>query len=133
MPTDIRGLLTNYLATYNAAEWDGLANHVSPEYVHHSGEQILDLAGFVQGALWLRNGLPDFTVDAVDVLVDGDRAAMRFQARGTHENSMLGETPSKRTIVLDGITVYRFSDGVIAVDWEAMDEQQLRRQLQGPQ
>ena len=129
MPTDIRALLTNYLAAYNAADWDALATHVSADYVHHSGEQELNLAGFVRGAEWFRRGFPDFHVDVVEVLVDGDRAAMRFQARGTHENALFGEEVTKRTVVLDGITIYAVRDGRIVENWEAMDEGQLRRQI----
>lgn len=30
---------------------------------------------------------------------------------------------------LDGITIYRFENGLIAEDWEMMDEGQLRRQI----
>jgi predicted ester cyclase len=129
MPTDIRKLVASYVAAYNGADWDGLAEHVTADYIHHSGEQTLDFDGFVRGATWLRAGFPDFSVEVLDVLVDGDRAAVRFEARGTHEHSFFGEAPTMRTVVLDGITVYRVSEGGIAEDWEAMDEQQLRRQL----
>jgi len=52
-----------------------------------------------------------------------------FRRRGTHRASLLGETPTLRTVALDGITIYRFENGLIAEDWEMMDEQQLRRQI----
>jgi predicted ester cyclase len=125
-----REMLMSYVDTYNRGDWDGLAAHVSPEYVHHSGDQLLDLAGFVRGSLWFRNGFPDFAVEVMDVLSDSDRAAMRFLARGTHQVSLFGETPTLRTVALDGITIYRFENGLIAEDWEMMDEGQLRRQIE---
>ena len=124
-----RERLTSYVDTYNRGDWDGLAAHVSAEYVHHSGGESLDLAGFTRGAQWFFAGLPDFAVEVMDIVSDTDRAAMRFVAHGTHQRSLFGETPTLRTVVLDGITIYRFEDGVIAEDWEMMDEQQLRRQL----
>jgi predicted ester cyclase len=119
----------SYVDTYNRGDWDRLATYVSPEYIHHSGDQSLDLAGFVRGSLWFRAGFPDFAVEVMDILSDAGRAAMRFVARGTHQVSLFGETPTLRTVVLDGITMYRFEDGLIAEDWEMMDEQQLRRQI----
>ena len=124
-----RDKLMSYVDAYNRGDWDGLAAFVSPGYVHHSGEQVLDLAGFVRGSLWFRAGFPDFAVEVVDVVSEGGRGAMRFVARGTHQASLFGETPTLRTVVLDGITMYRFENGLIAEDWEMMDEGQLRRQV----
>jgi predicted ester cyclase len=125
-----RDRLMSYVDTYNRGDWHQLSEHVSPDYIHHSGDQVLDLAGFTRGARWFRAGFPDFAVEVADVLSDGGRAAMRFVARGTHEGSLFGETPTLRTVVLDGITIYRFEDGLIVEDWEMMDEQQLRRQIE---
>jgi len=124
-----RDTLMSYVDTYNRGDWDQLNAYVSPGYVHHSGDQMLDLAGFTRGALWFRKGFPDFTVEVVDLVSDTDRVAMRFVARGTHHGSIFGETPTLRTVVLDGITIYRFEGRVIVEDWEVMDEQQLRRQI----
>ena len=124
-----RDLLTAYVDAYNRADWPQLASYVSPEYIHHSGEQIRDLEGFVAGSEWFRNGFPDLAVEVADVVSEGDRAAMRFVLRGTHTTSLLGEEPTTRAVALDGITIYRFEDGVIAEDWEMMDEGQLRREI----
>jgi len=124
-----RDRLMSYVDTYNKGDWDGLAAYVSPGYIHHSGDQVLDLAGFVRGSLWFRAGFPDFAVEVLDVLSDAGRAAMRFVCRGTHQASLFGETPMRRTVALDGITIYRFENGLIAEDWEMMDEGQLRRQI----
>jgi len=124
-----RDRLMSYLGTYNSGDLDALDAHVSPGYIHHSGDQVLDLAGFIRGARWFLNGFPDFAVEVVDVLSESDRAAMRFVARGTHQASLFGETPTLRTVALDGITIYRFENGLIAEDWEMMDEGQLRRQI----
>jgi steroid delta-isomerase-like uncharacterized protein len=121
--------LMSYIDCYNRGDWDQLSAHVSSEYVHHSGDQLLDFAGFTRGALWFRKGFPDFAVEVADILSDNGRAALRFVARGTHHGSLFGETPTLRTVVLDGITMYRFADGVIAEDWEMMDGDQLRRQI----
>ena len=129
MSVQYRESLMSYVDAYNRGDWDRLAAHVSPEYIHHSADQVLDLAGFKQGALWFRKGFPDFAVEVMDILSDTSRAAMRFVARGTHQTSLFGEAPTLRTVVLDGITIYRFEDGLIAEDWEMMDEGQLRRQI----
>jgi predicted ester cyclase len=44
----------------------------------------------------------------------------------------MGEVPTGGTVTLHGITEYRIQDGLIAEDWEAMDEADLMRQIAPP-
>jgi steroid delta-isomerase-like uncharacterized protein len=125
----MRELLDRFLDAYNSGEWDRLDALVTPDYVHRNGEQQLDLAQLKQGAAWIRRGLPDFRIEVEDVIGEGDRAAVRFTGRGTHLGSLAGEAPTANDVVLHGIVIYRFRDGRIAEDWEAMDEQQLLNQI----
>ena len=45
---------------------------------------------------------------------------------------MLGETPTSKRIALNGITLFRFVDGRIAEDWEAIDYLDLNQQIGAP-
>jgi steroid delta-isomerase-like uncharacterized protein len=121
--------LWRYLDLYNRGAWDELAATVAPDYLHHNNEVALTFQQFTRGAMWIRAGLPDLTVTAEDLVEEGDRIAARWVARGTHLHSLAGEAPTSKTVVLHGITVFRFRDGLIAEDWEAMDEQSLMQQI----
>jgi steroid delta-isomerase-like uncharacterized protein len=127
----MRELLDRFVDAYNSGDWERLDGLVTWDYVHHNGAQHLDLAQFKQGAAWIRRGLPDFHIELEDVIGESDRVAVRFIGRGTHLGSLAGETPTSNDVVLHGIMIYRFRDGLIAEDWEAMDEQQLLKQVQG--
>jgi steroid delta-isomerase-like uncharacterized protein len=124
----MREVLDRFLDAYNRGEWDRLDQLMTPDYVHHNCEQELDLAQFKQGAAWIRNGLPDFRVEFVDFIGEGDKIAVRFTGHGTHLGSLAGEPPTSNRVILHGVMIYRFRDGLIAEDWEAMDEQQLLNQ-----
>ncbi len=113
---------------YGRAAWDELDALVTPGYVHHNNELELTLAQFKRGAVWLRAAIPDLALAAEDVVAEADRVAVRWVGRGTHAGSLFGETPTSGPIVLHGITLYRMRDGLIAEDWEAMDERDLMRQ-----
>jgi predicted ester cyclase len=123
--SDARAVVARFLEAYNAGEWAALDALVARGYVHHSGEQSLDLAGFKSGAAWIRRGLPDFRIECEDVVVENDRVAVRLTGRGTHSGSFGGERPTANAVVVRGIVLYRFADGVIAEDWEAMDGRPL--------
>jgi predicted ester cyclase len=121
--------IVRFLGAYNAGAWDELDPLVTPGYRHHNNASVLDLAGFKSGAQWIRAGLPDFHLEIDAIVREGDRAAVRFTGTGTHARSMFGEAPTARVVELHGIAIYRFEDGRIAEDWEAMDEHDLRVQI----
>ena len=129
MTASRRDLIEGYLAAYNAGDLDHLARFVTPGYVHRNNDQALTLDQFKLGAAWLRKGMPDFQTRVEDVIEVGDRLAVRWTARGTHQGSLLGEAPTGKQIVLYGATFYRLEGDLIAEDWEAMDEHFLLTQL----
>jgi steroid delta-isomerase-like uncharacterized protein len=122
-------LVTSYLAAYNTGDWDTLQSFVSSEYVHHNNAATLDIHQFLSGAAWLRDAMPDFHIDVQDLFADGDRVAVRFIGRGTHTSPLVGEAPTDNELALHGIMIYRIDNGLIAEDWEAMDEHDLLRQI----
>ena len=127
-----KALVRRFLEVYNASGWDRLAELLDPAYVHHSNDAALTAAQFSRGADWIRAGLPDFRVDCQDLVAEDDRVVARWVGTGTHRASMFGEVPTSRAVALHGITIFRIADGRIAEDWEAMDEADLRRQVEVP-
>ncbi len=117
------------LELYNGADWDGLDDVMSADYVHHSNGASMTLAQFKLGAAWVRDGMPDFHIDIEDMVAEADRVAARGVGRGTHLASMFGEVPTSRPIAVHIEVFYRLVDGRVAEDWEAMDEHDLRTQV----
>jgi len=122
-------LVRRYLDAYNRGALDEIDELVTSDYVHRNNGAALTLAQFKRGAAWVRQGLPDFALEAADLIAEGDRVAARWIGRGTHGASMFGEPVTGKTVTVFGTTVYRFEGGRIAEDWEAMDEAELRRQV----
>ena len=129
MSADHETLINRYVSAYNAHAWEQLGELLRADYVHHNNGARLDVDQFIRGAEWIRSGLPDFTVEVLDTVSEGDRIAVRFVGRGTHLGSFFGEPVTSRTVTLYGTTVFRIADGRIAEDWEQMDEADLRRQV----
>jgi predicted ester cyclase len=122
-------LLRQFLDLYNQAAWDRLDLLTHPDYIHHNNDLELGLAQFKLGAAWIRGALPDFRIEVEDMVSEDDKVAVRFVGRGTHLGSMFGEAPTGRPIALHGLVVYRIQDNLVAEDWEAMDEHDLRKQV----
>lgn len=124
-----KALLRQYIGFYNSRSWDQLKALLTEDYVHHANSDELTPEQFVRGSEWIIAGIPDFTVEVLDMVAEGDRVAVRYLGTGTHEASMLGEAPTSKRIALHGITLFRFLDGRIAEDWEAIDYDDLNKQI----
>ena len=129
MSDSTKAIVRRFYDLYNQAAWDELGELMSPGYVHHSNDDALSRAQFMRGAAWVRAGMPDFQMEIADMLAEGDRVAVRFVGRGTHLGSLYGETPTSNAVVLYGLYIVRIEDGLIQEDWEALDENDLKRQI----
>lgn len=81
---------------------------------------------FVGGML---AAFPDIQFTIEDQLVDGDRAAFRWQATGTHTGPLGEVPPTGRSVRIDGVIFDRIVNGVVAERWEQWDQPGMLQQL----
>jgi predicted ester cyclase len=74
---------------------------------------------------------PDLHLSTDDVLVDGDRAAVRWTATGTHEGDELGVPATHRRVTMTGIDIIRVRDGRIVERWGEFNGLDTMRQITG--
>jgi predicted ester cyclase len=104
-------------------DFDRAEQFYSPSFHDHVNSlEFHGLEGVRQSVGLYRSVLPDLEIEVEDQVVEGDRVASRWIARGTHRG---------RRVALRGITISRFEDGKIVEDWGYSDTVDLLRQL-GP-
>jgi steroid delta-isomerase-like uncharacterized protein len=86
-------------------------------------------AGLKEGVAELRAAMPDFAVIVEDVLVIGDRAAVRLAWTGTHKDKYQGAPATFRQIRVPVIEFLKLRDGKIAERWSHPDQIAFQRQL----
>ncbi len=64
-----------------------------------------------------RAAFPDLQVTVHDQLVEGDRVASRWTARGTHRGDLMGARGTGTQVTLTGISLQRITEGKIAESW----------------
>jgi predicted ester cyclase len=68
-----------------------------------------------------RTSFPDLRYDVVDVVVEGDRAVLRWRAEG-HQEGPFGPVPATgRPVAYDGATFVTVRDGLVADVWSVND------------
>ena len=85
--------------------------------------------GYRSVIAWLLNVFPDLTIAQDDIVVQGDRVAVRSSARGTQRAEILGVAPTGRQIEFETFDFHRLEKGQIAQSWHLEDLFGLLRQL----
>ena len=70
--------------------------------------------------LWL-TAFPDITVEAADMLIDGDRVAQLLRIAGTHLGDFFGMPPTNRRVDLEAALLMIARDGAIAEERRVYD------------
>ena len=98
--------------------------------IHITGAPApLSLDGFKQMLPGFLVAFPDlrFTID--DQIVEGDRAAYRWRARGTHTGPLGPVPPTGTRVELEGVLFDRIADGRVAERWEQWDQPGMMQQM----
>lgn len=74
---------------------------------------------------------PRYEFIAEDIVAEGDKVAVRFTARGTHEGQLYDLAATGRSFEVPGLIIYRIENGKIAEFWLQADVMSLMQQLTG--
>ncbi|TMK69023.1 MAG: ester cyclase [Actinobacteria bacterium] len=117
---------------YNDGRLDVVDELFVPDAVVHDPALQHDVAGvnaikeMIGG---FRRAFPDFVVLVDDQVAEGDRVALRWTARGTHQGDLWGIAATGKEITITGTSLYRFAIGRIAESWTNWDTIGLMQQL----
>ena len=76
-----------------------------------------------------RAGFADAQVTVNDVIAEGDETVVRWTMRGTHSGSFYGMPATGKSVIMNGMSMYRLVDGKLAEGWVEYDELGLMQQL----
>lgn len=89
-------------------------------------------AGMAGQIAAFRHAMPDYAVTHEDVVVQGDKVAVRNTVSGTHQGAFMGIQPTGRRIEMRTMDVHQVRDGRIVVTWHLEDFAGLMAQLHAP-
>jgi steroid delta-isomerase-like uncharacterized protein len=76
-----------------------------------------------------RSAFPDLHCAVEDEISEGDKVAAHWTMRGTHKGPFLGNPPTNRPIMVQGISFARTENGLIAEGWTLIDQMSILQQL----
>jgi steroid delta-isomerase-like uncharacterized protein len=76
-----------------------------------------------------RAAFPDLHFEVVDLVAEGDKVVTRWRLTGTHSAEFLGIPATGRRIDVEGMSLDRIADGMIAEGCDGWDNYGVRVQL----
>jgi predicted ester cyclase len=76
-----------------------------------------------------RSAFPDWHMEVVELVAEGDTVVARFRCSGTNEGEFKGTPPTGRRMEVDEVYFLRVEDGEFAYFWSLEDDLKRMRQL----
>lgn len=113
-------------AAWDRGEVDALDDLLGPAYRRiGSAGAGQDAAEFKASIIATRSAFPDLVTTIDEIVVEGDRAAVRWHSVGSHEHSFLGVPATKRQVTVSGATFAHFDGDQIAEEFVTWDPRSL--------
>jgi predicted ester cyclase len=117
----------------NQDRFDVAEELIAPDFVNRGAPVGSDHAAgpraFTSAAGTLKAPCPDLLFRVEDVIGEGDRAAVRWSARGTHTEEFRGALPTHRVVEQHGIDILRLEGGRVVEMWPMVDRLGVLQQL----
>lgn len=116
-----------WIAAWDKGDVDALDGLLAQRYRRRSGpgDEGQSLAEFKASIIATRSAFPDLLTTIDDILVDGDRVAVRWHSVGHHARSFLGVPATHRRVEVSGATFSRMEDDRIVEEFVTWDPRAL--------
>jgi predicted ester cyclase len=117
---------------FNQKNLAAIEEYCAPNYVGHFSsvpEPVRGPEGLRQFLGVYLKAFPDIQVTVEDVVVEGDKVAVRITLRGTHQGDLMGIPPTGKPILSTGIHILRLVGDKAVEQWANGDDLGLMQQL----
>jgi steroid delta-isomerase-like uncharacterized protein len=96
---------------FNHQRADVIESLVAPDYVDAAGER--GPAALTQVMVRLHGAFPDLAYTVEELVAEGDRVAVRWTWKGTHQGAFRTVAPTRRAVTNSGAAIFQLRDGRI--------------------
>jgi steroid delta-isomerase-like uncharacterized protein len=134
MSKDLRALGRRFINEFNKGEEAAMAvidEMVAANFVYHqgTGEDIHGLKDYKQSMREMFSAFPDIHWTIDDMIVEGDKAAIRYTITGTHKGELMGIPATNKKVTISVIGIDSMAGGKLVEAWDRMDTLGLMQQL----
>ncbi|MEV0069654.1 ester cyclase [Amycolatopsis sp. NPDC050768] len=118
-----------YAELFNGHNFDLIDELLTPDAVNHGPSDKSAREAVVGAGKIVQASFSDAVLHVDDILVDGDKAAVRWTMTGTHDGDFLGNPSTGKAIRMRAAVVFGLREGRIAELWPMLDFHGLLQQV----
>lgn len=120
-----------YEEVFNNKNMAGIDAFVAPTIIDHSLPPGTPggIESVRQAVTMLLTAFPDLHLTLEDIIVEGDRVAVRCTMRGTHQGASLGMPPTGKQFTIPGVSLFHLDSGKVVEAWIVQDQLSMLQQL----
>jgi steroid delta-isomerase-like uncharacterized protein len=121
--SDVEAIVRSFYEPFNTGDTSVYETILAEDWVDTPlgpGQQP-GRAGFPPVITYFRSVFPDLQLMTEDVIVAGDKAAVRSTIRATHEGELFGIPGTGQPVEFMAIDIHRLQDGQIVETWHVED------------
>lgn len=120
---DVTGVVRDYFAAGASGDAAGIAAVVAPDYMLHffGYGEIQGPEGLTGISSRVRTLAPNAVCPVEEIVVEGDRAGVRWSCQGTIEGNLFGLPVNGKTFSVQVLSIVRVENGQVVEDWTAAD------------
>ena len=97
--------------------------------IHMAPNPDMNIERYKQLVRRVRSTFPDMQFVSSEIIVEGDRSALRYTAQGTHKGKFMGIAPTDKQLTWTGAEVMHWEGGKIVEGWWYADTLGMMQQL----
>jgi steroid delta-isomerase-like uncharacterized protein len=101
----------------------------APDFVAHAEGRRASLEEDIAAAREQRKALPDMRVKVNALVAEGDLVSVYWTASGTNSAAGWGIPATGKSVSVNGMTLFRFEDGLMKEEWSVFNEYSIMKQL----
>jgi steroid delta-isomerase-like uncharacterized protein len=125
MSTRQETILEAWNQSWGAGDLDTFQQLLTPGYVRRSKTGSEDYASLRKSIAATRQAFPDLSTDILQIIEEGERAAVHWQSHGTHQGPFMDVPATGRSVTVTGASFLRFEGDKIAEEWVVWDPREL--------
>ena len=108
-----------------------LEAYASPAFVNYTPVPgfTADFEGWKNLMFMYRTAFPDLHLQIEHLTAEGALVAVHFTASGTHQGDLMGNPPTGKKAVIQGMVLLHIENGKVVARWEVLDSMSLMAQL----
>ena len=131
MTADLTGLVRAFYEPFRTGDTTPYGGVLAGDWadIPLAAAQVQEPAGMAAQIAAFRRAMPDYDVTHEDLVVGGDRVAVRNTVSGTHRGVFLGHEPTGRRVEMRTMDIHQVRGERIVVTWHLEDFAGLIAQL----